>query len=105
MENEKSVILDALRGRNKDELLALLADALRNKSEVLLDVCGVARISNCGTRTVWRLRDSGRMPAPVYVGGTRCIRWKNSDILEWVAANCPDCRRTGWTPSGKGASI
>lgn len=61
----------------------------------LLNAVDVAAVLRVGQRTLWRWRDSGRLPAPVKIGG--CVRWRASDIEQWVAAACPDCRRTGWT--------
>jgi predicted DNA-binding transcriptional regulator AlpA len=62
----------------------------------LLDMSEMAAMLKMGPRTLWRFRDSGRLPAPVALG--RCIRWRRGDIERWVAAGCPDVRRTGWKP-------
>jgi len=48
------------------------------------------------SRSVWRLRDSGQMPSPLKLN--RSVRWKEAEISAWIAAGCPDCRKTGWTP-------
>ena len=61
----------------------------------LLNVTDVAAVLRVGQRTVWRLRDAGRMPAPVSIAG--CVRWRLADVAAWVDAGCPDMRRTGWT--------
>jgi excisionase family DNA binding protein len=60
-------------------------DALTN--ERLLTVGDVAEMAQVSTRQVWRLRDAGRLPMPVRVGSQ--IRWRRSDILEWIASGCP----------------
>lgn len=57
----------------------------------LLDVDSVARMLSCSPRHVYRLRDGGRMPASVKLGGL--VRWNRAEIEQWVAAGCPVCRR------------
>lgn len=56
----------------------------------MLDVRGVAAMLNCATRTVHRLRDSGKMPPPVRIGSL--IRWRRSDLEVWIADGCPSYR-------------
>jgi hypothetical protein len=53
---------------------------------------------------VWRLRDSGRMPAPITIAGCKCIRWNRQTIQFWIADGCPDVRRTGWIPPATGCA-
>jgi predicted DNA-binding transcriptional regulator AlpA len=53
----------------------------------LIDVRGVATMLGCSTRHVHRLRDSGRMPAPVKLGAL--IRWSEAKLAEWIASGCP----------------
>ena len=50
----------------------------------------VATRLGCSGRTVDRLRDSGRMPAPFKMGGG--LRWQGKDIETWIEAGCPDVR-------------
>ena len=38
-------------------------------------------------RQVWRLKAKGAIPKPVKIGTS--VRWKRSDILEWIDAGCP----------------
>jgi len=38
-------------------------------------------------RQVWRLKAKGDIPKPVNIG--RSVRWRRSDILEWIAEGCP----------------
>jgi len=66
----------------------------------LIDVDGTAAMLGVGARTIWRLRDAGRMPAPINIG--KCIRWRVADIAAWIQAGCPDVKRTGWTASAAG---
>lgn len=58
----------------------------------LIDVRDVSEMLGCSRRTVWRLRDGGRMPAPVRV--MRAVRWSRKSIMEWIDAGLPDMRET-----------
>jgi excisionase family DNA binding protein len=58
----------------------------------LLDVRVVAGLLDCSPRHVYRLRDSGRMPPPVKLGGL--VRWRRSDIDEWIDGGCRPIRKT-----------
>ena len=57
----------------------------------LLDVEAVALTLAVSTRTVRRLADSGQMPRPLKVASL--IRWRRTDIEQWLADGCPNCRR------------
>lgn len=57
----------------------------------LLDVERVAEMLAVSTRTVRRMADSGQMPRPLKVASL--IRWRRSDIEQWLADGCPNCRR------------
>ena len=39
-------------------------------------------------RQVFRLNSCGKIPAPVRICGA--IRWRLSDIEQWLVLNCPD---------------
>lgn len=55
----------------------------------LLNTEQVARLLNVGRRSVWRWSHSGRMPAPIRIGGA--VRFRNSEILAWISDGCPRC--------------
>ena len=60
----------------------------------MVDVKGVAaEYLDCSTQHVRRLADSGKMPRPVRVGSL--LRWRRTDIENWIAAGCPSCRDRG----------
>ena len=59
-------------------------------SAKLLDVAAVAELLGCRPRHVYRLSDSGRMPAPLKLGSL--VRWSATSIREWVDAGCPSVR-------------
>lgn len=53
----------------------------------LLNVRDVAAALKVSPRQVWKLTSSRRMPAPVRI--SRSVRWRASDIDEWVQLGCP----------------
>jgi len=58
----------------------------------LLDAKGVAVLLDVSLRTIWNMRDSGRIPKPVKVG--RLCRWRRAEIERWIKDGCPKCRPT-----------
>ena len=56
----------------------------------LLDVKAVAKILECSTRSVRRLADAGRMPAPLKIGAL--LRFRRADIEAWIANGCRPIR-------------
>lgn len=54
----------------------------------LMSVVDVARLLSVSTRTVTRLVDTNKIPPPIRVN--RAIRFRASDITEWVENGCPD---------------
>ena len=59
----------------------------------LLDVQAVASILGISTRSVYRLRDDGEMPASLRLGAL--VRWSQKSIEEWIAAGCKPIRSAG----------
>jgi excisionase family DNA binding protein len=59
----------------------------------LLDVRAVADMLGISVRTVYRLSDAGRIPAPVKLGAL--VRWPRRAVLDWIAAGCPAVRTVG----------
>ena len=57
----------------------------------LLDVRAVASLVNCSQRTVYRLADAGKMPAPVHLGSL--VRWPKDVIDQWIKDGCPAVRK------------
>ncbi len=56
----------------------------------LIDVEQVASQLRCSPRTVYRLSDAGRMPAPVRLGSL--VRWRRVDVEAWIAGGCKTVR-------------
>jgi excisionase family DNA binding protein len=57
------------------------------KEGQLLTAAQIAQLMAVSERTVWRLVSSGKLMPPIKIGGV--TRWRQSDILSWVAAGCP----------------
>ena len=56
----------------------------------LIDVQAVADLLCCSTRHVYRLADSGKIPAPVKLGSL--VRWSRTAIEDWIGDGCRSCR-------------
>ena len=78
------------RANLKSWRIFLMCYELLKAGEVAKDIL------KCSTRQIWRMRDSGRMPAPLSYG-PRSVAWRRAELEAWIADGCPDVRRTGWT--------
>lgn len=54
---------------------------------LLLTAAAVAKRLGVSKATVWRLRDSGRLPQPVKVGSL--TRWRAAELEHWIEEGCP----------------
>jgi excisionase family DNA binding protein len=54
----------------------------------LMTVKDIAKKLQLSPRSIWRMVNTGKMPAPVRL--IRSVRWKRSDIEQWIAFGCPD---------------
>jgi len=68
---------------------ALPADEL----PLLLTAGEVAWLLKVSERSVWRLRSAGYLPKEVNVLGS--VRWRRTDIENWVVAGCPKLDNRG----------
>jgi excisionase family DNA binding protein len=59
----------------------------------LLDVRAVARMLDCSWRHIYRMADAGRLPRPIRFGSL--VRWRRSDVDQWLAEGCPSVRKGG----------
>lgn len=62
-----------------------------DRQTLLLNVNEVGAEVGLSSRTIWNLRNAGKIPPPIRIG--RAIRWKRSDIEQWIAQGCPDVSR------------
>jgi predicted DNA-binding transcriptional regulator AlpA len=49
----------------------------------------IARELRLSPKTIRRMNDAAKIPAPVTVGA-RSLRWIRQTIVEWLAVGCPD---------------
>ena len=55
----------------------------------LIGIGDVARMCCCSNRHITRMTNARRMPQSLKIGN-KLVRWRKSEILEWIAAGCPD---------------
>jgi len=60
-------------------------------SSQMIDVRKVADLLACSVRHVYRLADSGRMPAPIKLGSL--VRWHQAELKVWLEMGCPSMRK------------
>lgn len=56
--------------------------------EKLLTAEGVGEMLSLSKRQIFRLNSSGKIPAPVKIGGS--VRWRAGDIDRWIEWGCPN---------------
>lgn len=56
-------------------------------TERLLTARELADMLNVSVRTVWRLRSSAAIPAPVRIRGS--VRWNRDEVQRWIDQGCP----------------
>jgi predicted DNA-binding transcriptional regulator AlpA len=54
---------------------------------LLIDIDQLSVLLRRSVASLERDQAAGRLPAQVYVGGSR--RWRRAEIVAWVAAGCP----------------
>ena len=53
----------------------------------LVNARELAKILSVSERTLYRLKSTGELPTPVVLGGS--VRWRLSEIRQWIANGCP----------------
>ena len=67
------------------------AEARLQHLRELLTASESAEMAGVAKRSWWRYVGSGRAPAPVRLGGA--VRWRRSELAEWISAGCPRVRK------------
>jgi excisionase family DNA binding protein len=67
------------------------AEARLDHLRELLTAAEAAEVAGVAKRSWWRYVSSGKAPAPVRLGGA--VRWRRSELAEWIAAGCPRVRK------------
>lgn len=62
------------------------------EKQKLINAAHVAERLGCSQRHVWRMRDAGKMPAPITLG--RMVRWRDTEVSEWISGGCRPVRQT-----------
>ena len=60
------------------------------KPSALLDAAEFARLLSVSKPTIWRLRESGKLPLPITLT-SQCVRWRRADVEAWIENGCPSC--------------
>ena len=60
---------------------------LQIKTEKLLTAKAVGEMLSLSKRQIFRLNSSGKIPAPIRIGGA--VRWPAQEISAWLAAGAP----------------
>lgn len=53
----------------------------------MLNVTDLSSCLRISVRQCWRMSKQGLLPAPLKIG--RCVRWRLSEISEWLQAGSP----------------
>lgn len=64
---------------------------METQAKELLTARETGALLGISWRQVYRLADSGRMPAALKLGGA--TRWRRATIIEWLDRGCPPVRR------------
>ncbi len=67
------------------------AEARLEHLRELLSAAEAAQMAGVAKRSWWRYVSSGRAPQPVRLGGA--VRWRKSELAEWISAGCPRVRK------------
>ncbi len=69
-------------------------------NQALMSARQVAELLNISTRTLWRLKSAGRLPAAIRIG--KSIRWRREDLDTWIEEGCQTPISTDNVPRRKG---
>ena len=62
-----------------------------DKNISLLTAKDAAKLCRLSKRSWFRLSSAGQIPRSVRIGGS--VRWRLSDVEQWLEWNCPDLRK------------
>jgi excisionase family DNA binding protein len=77
----------AANARKKDDALSNVTTKSFESAPMMMTADELAETLCISLRQVWRLKAKGDLPKPVNIG--RNVRWRRSDIIEWIEAGCP----------------
>lgn len=74
---------------NLDERVRkMVTNTQTNQTCQLLTATDAAKLCRLSKRSWFRLSSAGKIPAPVHIGGS--VRWRQKDIEDYIAWDCPD---------------
>jgi excisionase family DNA binding protein len=53
----------------------------------LVNARELAKLLSISERTLYRLKSTGELPAPIVLGGS--VRWRLTEIRHWIGKGCP----------------
>ena len=53
----------------------------------LINANQFAKLLSISERTLYRLKSTGQLPAPIVLGGS--VRWRLKEIRVWIDEGCP----------------
>ncbi|REJ85928.1 MAG: DNA-binding protein [Planctomycetota bacterium] len=65
----------------------------------LVSIESVAELLAASPRTVRRLDAAGKLPEGIKLGGLK--RWREDELLDWIAAGCPPRHHWSWKSSAR----
>jgi predicted DNA-binding transcriptional regulator AlpA len=63
----------------------------------LLNARGVAELLSISRTRLFELRKSRYLPSPIELDGS--VRWRRSELIDWVRAGCPYAGDWTWRPT------
>jgi excisionase family DNA binding protein len=81
---------EAERFKAADLRTALLVGKVPENTGLLVDAKTAAALLDISPRTLLRLHDEKAIPAAVRIG--RLVRWRLTELLEWIDSGCPHQR-------------
>lgn len=76
-------------------------DENKNQTCQLLSAKSLGQRLSLSKRQIFRLNSSGKIPAPVRIGGA--VRWSAQECSDWLAAGAPD--RKTWEQMKRGNGV
>jgi predicted DNA-binding transcriptional regulator AlpA len=83
-------LLPSEQTKAADLRVALQLGKIPENTGLLIDSKTFAALLNISTATLHRLQAQSALPAPVQIGHLK--KWRLSEILEWIEADCPPQR-------------
>lgn len=75
------------RMKAADLRTAILLGKIPEDTGLLIDVKTTAKLLSVSERMVYRLADQKAAPSPIKLGSL--VRWRLTEIIEWIDSGCP----------------